>query len=50
MTLQMKNNATQEMWSNPNTNTIQFHVKEQNQETWTVLDYNSVSQSWVIQK
>ena len=34
---------TQEVSSNPNTNIVQYHVTELNQETWTVNDYNFVS-------
>ena len=41
--LQLRNNMTQEVSSNPNTNIVQYHVVELNQETWTVNDYNFVS-------
>ena len=43
MSLQQKNGMTQEVASNPNTNIVQFHVQEKNQETWAVIDYNAVS-------
>ena len=43
VTMQLKDGMTQEVTGNPNTNTVQFHVQEANQETWMINDYNSVS-------